>query len=171
MTSVPMEPVDLLAPIERLAARVPEGITTEDEIALAIEMLSDASEEVRAHGRPWTSVTVPPGIVTIVLKVAARGYMNPAGYRVEDADSAGLERDPSYSKGATLTPDEVRRVKAIASRSGFGYVAASKPSSWRPRSLEDRSGWTGYVPVDSANERLFPFIAEEEVHLYGLQAD
>lgn len=159
MTSVPYEYGDLLAPIERVAARVPEGIATADDIALAQEMLAEASDAVRAHGRNWTSVDVPPGVVTIVAAAAARGYMNPAGYAEEDADSAGLKRAGMYSRGAALTAEEVRRVKALASRSGFVPVPASKPSSWKPTSLAyDRErDPTTYVPWGGASKAWFPF--------------
>ena len=157
MTEVPYDYADVLAPIERLAARVPSGIVTDDDIGLAMEMLSEASDEVRAHGRNWTSVDVPLPIVNIVLKAAARGYMNPEGLREEDADSAGLKRDPVYSKGAELTPSEVRRVKMIASRSGLGHIQASKPANWTPRSLAHRGSNTVYVPLDSEYERWFPW--------------
>ena len=147
---------DLLAPIERLAGRVPDGIVTEDEQVLAYEMLSDASEEVRSHGRQWTSSDVPREVVNVVLRAAARGYMNPSLYREEDADSAGLKRDPIASKGVALTPEEIRRVKSAASRSGFSAIQASKPAHWKPRSLREADR-TVYVPFDSPGERWFPW--------------
>lgn len=160
MTVTPESPPeygDLLVGIERVAARVPDGINTQDEIALAWEMIAEASEEVRAHGRPWTSVDVPAGIILIVAKAAARGYMNPSGYLEESADSAGLKRDRDYAKGASLTPDEVRRVKVIASRSGLTHVQASKPASWQPRSLANPDAKTFYAPVDGDWEEWFPW--------------
>lgn len=153
---------EALAPIERLAARVPDGITTDDEILLAQEMLLQASDEVRAHGRPWTRNDVPAAVVSIVISAAARGYMNPALYEEEDADAVSFKRGVASTKGVELTPGEVRRVKMAASRSGFGYIPASKPSSWQPRSLSDRGGRTGYVPLDSQYERWFPFFSDSE---------
>lgn len=148
---------DLLASIDRLAGRVPDGIVTEDEQRLAYEMLADASEEVRAHGRQWTSSDVPAGVINIVLRAAARGYMNPSGYTEERGDSVTLRRDGAYSRGAELTPDEIRRVKIISSRSGFGHIQASKPANWTPRSLHNEVNGTRYVPVDSPGERWFPW--------------
>lgn len=148
---------DLLAPVERVAARVPDGIVTDDDVLLAKELLTQASEEVRAHGRPWTSADVPPGIVAIVVEAAARGYMNPSGYVSEDSDAVGLKRARPYEGGAELTQGEIRRVKMIASRSGFGYIQGSKPSSWVPRSAGHDDAHTVYVPVDSPGERWFPW--------------
>lgn len=147
---------DLLAPIQRVAARVPDGIVDEDDILLANEMILQASEEVRAHGRPWTSVDVPAGITSIVVEAAARGYMNPSGFDREDSDSVGFRRGGSYTKGAELTDGEIRRVKMLASRSGFGYIQGSKPSSWVPRSAASESR-TIYVPMDNPYERWFPW--------------
>lgn len=147
---------DLLASIDRLASRVPDGIVTDDEQRLAYELLSDASEGVRSHGRNWTSSDVPPGIVNIVLNAAARGYMNPEGYVRERADSAQLERGETYVNGTELTPAEIRRVKIIASRSGFQAIQASKPAHWVPRSSGHTSR-TVYVPLDSPYEKWFPW--------------
>lgn len=157
---------EALAPIERLAARVPEGITTDDDIILAKEMLLQASDEVRLHGRPWTSADVPPAVVGVVISAAARGYMNPALYRTEDADSVSFERETAAARGVELTQGEIRRVKMAASRSGFGYIPASKPSSWQPRSLEKTGNRTGYVPLDSRYERWFPFISDQEGRVF-----
>lgn len=153
----PSEYGDLLASIDRLASRVPDGIVTEDEQRLAYECLSDASEEVRSHGRNWTSSDVPAGVINIVLNAAARGFMNPSGYVRERADSAQLDRGDAYSKGSELTVSEIRRVKMIASRSGFGAIQASKPASWIPRSSAEGSERTIYVPLDSPTERWFPW--------------
>lgn len=148
---------DLLAPLARVAARVPDGIVSDDEILLAKELIIQASEEVRAHGRPWTSADVPPGIVSIVVEASARAYMNPSGFDREDSDTVGLRRGDSYAKGAELTPGEVRRVKMIASRSGFGYIQGSKPSHWVPRSEAYDHDGTVYVPVDGYREKWFPW--------------
>lgn len=148
---------DLLAPVVRVAARVPDGVVTDDELSLLQEMILQASEEVRAHGRPWTSADVPAGVVAIVVEAAARGYMNPSGYVSEDSDAVGLKRSGSYQGGAELTDGEIRRVKMIASRSGFGYIQGSKPSSWAPRSEAYGYNRTMYVPVDEGYEKWFPW--------------
>lgn len=169
MTEVPNYYGDLLAPIERVAARVPEGIVTDDDLALAQEMLAEASDAARAHGRNWTSADVPPGVVTIVAAAAARGYMNPAGYAEEDADSAGLKRAGMYSRGAALTTEEIRRIKSMASRSGFVAVQVSKQASWKPTSLDhDKRSNAFYVPWGGASGAWFPMFEEDEpVHQPG----
>ena len=153
---------DMLAPLARVAARVPEGIVTDDEILLAKELIVQASEEVRAHGRPWTSADVPPGIVSIVVEAAARGYMNPSGFYSEDSDTVGFRRSKAYDGGTELTDGEIRRVKMIASRSGFGFIQGSKPSHWVPRSQAYDHDETVYVPVDGGNEKWFPFASRTQ---------
>lgn len=157
---------DPLAPLERVAARVPDGIVSEDEIALAKEMILQASEEVRAHGRPWTSADVPPGIMSIVVEAAARGYMNPSGYYHEGSDAVDLRRSDAYTGGAELTPGEIRRVKMLASRSGFGYIQGSKPSHWVPRSEAADHDRTVYVPVDGGTKRWFPWATYQNGRIY-----
>lgn len=138
---------DLLATMGRLAARLPEPIETPEEKGLALEMLSDATEEARTHGNPsWTRSSAPPGVINIVLKAAARGYMNPSGYTEEAADSARLKRGADYVRGAEFTDTEIRRIRALAEFRGVTYSTSTRNDSWRSRS--DRAGdGTHYVPI------------------------
>ncbi|MDS2171614.1 hypothetical protein Q7C18_02780 [Nesterenkonia sp. CL21] len=135
-----------LASRDRLEARLPEPISTDQEIALADEMLSDASAEARAHGNQmWTVQTVPAGVVNIVLRAAARGFMNPGGFAEEAADSARLRRGDEYVMGAAFTEAEIRQVKAFSRRTGISHAQVTKPSAWSARSDTSLRGAI-YVP-------------------------
>lgn len=148
---------DLLATRERLASRLPEPIETPEEIALADEMLSDASADARLYGNQmWTAETVPSGVVNIVLRAAARGYMNPAGFSDEAADSTRFSRDSAYSQGAAFTQAEIQAVKRAAKRHGVAYVQTTRPNAWRSRSDAKRDG-TVYVPFEVGG-RPFPYL-------------
>lgn len=155
---------DLLAPISRLESRLPLRPETEQEVSLAEEMLSDASAEARLHGnQQWTVETVPSGVVNIILKAAARGYMNPSGFSDEAADGTRFSRDAAYSQGATFTQAEVRAVRGFAKRSGITYAQATKPNAWRARSDVGSDG-TIYVPF---GPEYTPFPWYQEKGLYG----
>lgn len=162
MPEVEIDYGDLLAPVERLAARLPEPFRTPEDRSLALEMLSDASEEARTHGsRHWTSKSVPPGVVNIVLKAASRGYMNPSGYVEEAADSARLRRGDDYVRGAEFTDSERQRTRALANFRGVTYSTSTRNDHWQSRSdVDSRS--TVYVPVAGGhgNWRAFPWAEE-----------
>lgn len=148
---------DLLARRERLAARLPEPIETDEEKGLADEMLSEASAEARLYGNQmWNADTVPSDVVTIVVKAAARGFMNPAGYTDEAADSTRLSRAGEYAQGAAFTPAEIRAVRGYAKRSGISYAQVTKPNDWAARS-DRRTGGTIYAPV-AYGGRPFPWV-------------
>lgn len=153
---------DSLAPLSKLESRLPEPLETEQEIALAEEMLSDASAEARLHGNQlWTVDTVPSGVVNIILKAAARGYMNPAGFETEAADGTRLSRRREYAMGTTFTRPEINAVRGFAKRSGITYTRATKPNGWLARSDYEGSG-TGYVPMVHHYAAPFPWYATDE---------
>lgn len=151
---------ELLADRQRLESRLPEPIETSEEIALADEMLSDASAEARLHGNQmWTPESVPSGVVNIILRAAARGYMNPAGFTDEAADSTRFSRGEEYAQGAAFTPAEIRAVRGFAKRSGIAYAQVTKPNAWR--ALSDRvDRGTVYVPLDTLGQKPFPWAQE-----------
>lgn len=151
-----------LAPRNRLAARLPEPIETDAEIALADEMLLDASNEARIHGNQmWTPETVPSGVVTIVLQAAARGYMNPAGFSDEAADGTRFSRADEYARGTNFTPSEIRAVRSYAQRSGITYAQVTKPNPWRSLSDRNDSG-TAYVQFEHKAAKPFPWLDIKE---------
>lgn len=138
---------DSLAPLEKLESRLPEPLETEQEVKLAEEMLSDASAEARLHGNQlWTVESVPSGVVNIILKAAARGFMNPAGFETEAADGTRFGRRPEYAMGTAFTQAEIRAVRGFAKRSGITYAQATKPNGWVSRADSTRGG-TIYVPM------------------------
>lgn len=131
-----MEP---LAGITRLAARVGEPIETEQDIALAEEMLEAASAEVRFYGLDWQNEASAPAVaVNITLAAAARGYQNPAGYAKERSDMANLERSEAYAQGVELTPGEQLRLKTFQRRGSTTTVQTT--NSDRFIATSDRRG-------------------------------
>ena len=111
-----MEPLGTVA---RVAARVGESITTETEIALAKEMLEEASAQVRLYGLPWTDPETAPAIaVTTAIAAAARGYQNPGGLKMERGDAVSIDVDIDYRKGATLTAGEIKMIQMVANQRG-----------------------------------------------------
>lgn len=111
-----MEPLGTVA---RVAARVGESITTETEIALAMEMLEEASAQVRLYGLPWTDPETAPAIaVTTAIAAAARGYQNPGGLKMERGDAVSIDVDIDYRKGATLTAGEIKMIQMVANQRG-----------------------------------------------------
>ncbi len=111
-----MEPLGTVA---RVAARVGESITSASDIALATEMLEEASAQVRLYGLPWIDPLTAPAIaVTTAIAAAARGYQNPGGLKMERGDAVTLDVDIDYRKGAALTAGEIRMIQMAANTRG-----------------------------------------------------
>ena len=111
-----MEPLGTVA---RVAARVGEPITDPLDIALAEEMLEEASAQVRLYGLPWVDPATAPAIaVTTAIAAAARGYQNPSGVKLERGDAVSLDIDVDYRKGAALTAGEIRMIQMAANTRG-----------------------------------------------------
>ena len=111
-----MEPLGTVA---KVAARVGEPISTEEEIALAVSMLEEASAQVRLYGLPWVDPETAPAIaVTITVAAAARGYQNPGGLKLERGDAVSIDVDVDYRKGATLTAGEITMLQRAANQRG-----------------------------------------------------
>lgn len=110
------------ATVSELAARANEEIIEPEDIALAEMLLEIVSEEIRAIGHSWPEPVLAPGICrTLAIKVAARGYMNPAGYGLERGDMATLQRSSTYAAGDILTTAEAAMVRRAA---GFGDITS-----------------------------------------------
>jgi hypothetical protein len=102
-----------------VAARVGESITAEEDIALAVSMLEEASAQVRLYGLPWIDPATAPAIaVTITVAAAARGYQNPGGLKLERGDAVSIDVDIDYRKGATLTAGEITMLQRAANQRG-----------------------------------------------------
>ncbi|PRB44334.1 hypothetical protein CQ020_03755 [Arthrobacter sp. MYb23] len=111
-----MEPLGTVA---RVAARVGEPITDPLDVALAVEMLEEASAQVRLYGLPWVDPETAPAIaVTTAIAAAARGYQNPSGLKLERGDAVSLDIDVDYRKGAALTAGEIKMIQMAANTRG-----------------------------------------------------
>jgi hypothetical protein len=112
-----------------VAARVGEPITEASDIALAQEMLEEASAQVRLYGLPWVDPATAPAIaVTTAIAAAARGYQNPSGLKMERGDAVTLDVDVDYRKGAALTAGEIKMIQMAANtRSRVTSIPLSNP--------------------------------------------
>ena len=151
-----------LAPIERLAARVGEDISSDEERALAEGVLQEASTWVRHYGRPWEDPTLAPAAaVDITIAAAARGYLNPAGFQMERADAQTFNRLEDFAKGTELTRSEIEVLKPYRVRSSLVSISLTNPD--RPLSRDQRV-WMGrgYAPVNRGGytEKPFPLGVE-----------
>jgi len=110
---------ELLGTVARVAARVGEPIASDTDIALATEMLEEASAQVRLYGLPWPTLATAPAIaVTTAIAAAARGYQNPSGLKMERGDAVTLDVDVDYRKGAALTAGEIKMIQMAANTRG-----------------------------------------------------
>jgi len=150
-----MEP---LATRDRLAARVGEPIESAEEIALADEVLAEASALVRHYGRAWPDPETTPAVATaITVAAAARGYLNPAGYQMERSDSATFNRHDEYASGCSLTKAEIAALKVYNLNGGLIAVGFSNPDRPAPRNRANGYDF-GWVQVnDGTGDKNFPF--------------
>ncbi|WP_146116606.1 MULTISPECIES: hypothetical protein [unclassified Arthrobacter] len=96
-----------------------EPITDPLDVALAVEMLEEASAQVRLYGLPWVDPETAPAIaVTTAIAAAARGYQNPSGLKLERGDAVSLDIDVDYRKGAALTAGEIKMIQMAANTRG-----------------------------------------------------
>lgn len=144
-----------LATVERLSARVGEPITSTEEIALAEEVLAEASALVRHYGRAWPDPNTTPAVATaITVAAAARGYLNPAGMQMERSDSATFNRHDDYAVGCELTKAEIRALKEYNLNGGISsisFVGTERPAPTSGRFVE-----TNWTPVNDGGDKLFP---------------
>jgi hypothetical protein len=139
-----------LATIDQLAARSTETIETEDELALADQMLFEASAWVRHHsGQAWPTMAQAPQVaVAITAAAASRGYMNPAGFDSERSDMSTFNRIPEYAAGTQLTKSEIQMLKPFNRKGGLVSVGLTNSDRPRPRSSRDAGFYAdrGYAP-------------------------
>jgi hypothetical protein len=146
-----------LATVERLAARVGEPIESAEEIALAEEVLAEASALVRHYGRPWPDPATTPAVATaITVAAAARGYLNPAGFSMERSDMATFQRQDDHASGCSLTRAEIAALKEYSNSSGIISVGFTNPD--RPAPRGKRITDLGWVQVnDGVGDKSFPW--------------
>lgn len=150
-----MEP---LATIERLAARIGEPIVTEEENALAEEVLAEASALVRHYGRAWPDPATTPAVATaITVAAAARGYLNPASFQMERSDMATFQRSDEGASGCALTRAEIAALKEYNLSGGVSSIGFSNPDRPAPRSGRNHID-LGWVQVnDGIGDKSFPW--------------
>lgn len=144
-----------LATVERLAARVGEPITEAEDIALAEEVLAEASALVRHYGRAWPDPETTPAVATaITVAAAARGYLNPAGMQMERSDAATFNRVEEYASGCSLTRAEISALKEYNINGGIISIGLTNPDRPAPRS--NHFVETNWTPVNNGGDKLFP---------------
>ena len=148
-----------LATPDRVANKIGEPIESLEELALAEEMLESASNWVRMYaGQPeWTAQTAPALAVTICIAAASRGYLNPAGYMEERADTAFVKRSAGWANEAKLFPDEIAALRQLQDGGSAPNTLQTTPVSdsgrFIPRSMyrvtpRYRFGWGDSPPPD-----------------------
>jgi hypothetical protein len=145
-----------LATVEMVSARSSEEILTEDELALADQMLFEASAWVRHHGgQAWLTLDSAPQVaVAITAAAAARGYMNPSGYSMERSDMSTFNVSPEYAAGTQLTKSEINILRPFSRKGGVisvGLISTERPaprSQRHPGFYADR----GYAPSDDGTK-------------------
>lgn len=144
-----------LATVERLAARVGEPITDAGDIALAEEVLAEASALVRHYGRAWPDPSTTPAVATaITVAAAARGYLNPAGMQMERSDMATFNRHDEYASGCSLTRAEIAALKEYNINGGI--ISVGLTGTERPAPRSRRYVETNWTPVNDGGDKLFP---------------
>lgn len=139
-----------LATVDQVSARSAEEIVTEDELALADQMLFEASAWVRHHGgQAWPTMELAPQVaVAITAAAAARGYMNPAGFDMERSDMSTFNRHPEYAAGTQLTKSEIAMLRPFSRKGGVisvGLTNTDRPAA-RSSTHAGRYADRGYAP-------------------------
>lgn len=148
-----------LATPDRIANKIGEPIESDEDLALAEEMLESASNWVRLYAgqEDWTAANAPALAVTICIAAASRGYLNPAGYLEERADTAFVKRLPGWANEAKLFADEIAALEFFntskAAPNSIQSVRISDPDRFIPLSAYRvrpgyRFGWTEPPPLD-----------------------
>lgn len=147
-----------LASRDRLAARVGEPIETPEDIALADEVLAEASALVRHYGRAWPDPETTPAVATsITVAAAARGFLNPSGFSMERSDMATFQRQDEFTSGCALTRAEIAALKEYSLKGGISSVGFSNPDRPAPRRGRNVID-LGWVQVnDGIGDKSFPW--------------
>jgi hypothetical protein len=134
---------------------VGEPIASAEEIALAEEVLAEASALVRHYGRAWPNPDTTPAVATaITVAAAARGYLNPSNLSMERSDMATFNRTDENASGCALTRAEISALKEY-NLSG-GIVSIGLTNSDRPAPTSKRFVETNWTPVNDGGDKLFP---------------
>lgn len=114
-----------LADVASLEARLGRALDSE-ETALAEAALKAASAKVRHYGLPWPDPSTAPDVaVETVLDVAERKVRNPEGFRQEMEGGYQYLRPAGEPAALSLSPAEIRMVRAAAGIRGVFSVPIS----------------------------------------------
>lgn len=143
-----------LATVQQIAGRIGEPITSDTDIALANEVLEEASFWVRHYGLSWPNPeTAPPVAVRITVAAAARGFQNPGGLETERAEIVTLGRFKEYGMGCELTPAEIDALQSVAGKRRGRAVSLR---ATRPHFNEKAASRTDRVPVKGGSPFPLP---------------
>lgn len=145
-----------LATTAELAPRL-SFVMDEDDEREADGALEDLSEDARHYGsQAWIDqASTPDYVINLILRAAARHMKNYEGYTMSRAGDETVQwTDRGESSGtATFTKEEIKALKGMAGRTGFGTIPlAGFGKSTRPT--------IGYVPVAPAPGKDFPYFAD-----------
>lgn len=145
----PAAPVEPLATVEDIAARIGEEIVDDIDVRLAQSMAEAASDHVRHHaGQLWPVREQAPRIArTIAISAASRGFLNPSGFTDERSDSVSLKRAESFAADTQLSPYEIQMLKDLTPRSSVQSVRLDNSDTHHY--ARSRSVW-GFVRRDPA---------------------
>lgn len=114
-----------LAEVPALEARLGRTLDP-DEVDMATAALATASAKVRHYGLPWPDPSTAPDVaVETVLDVAERKVRNPEGFRQEMEGGYQYLRPAGEPAALSLSPAEIRMVRAAAGIRGVFSVPIS----------------------------------------------
>lgn len=135
-----------LATVEAVALRAgedPDGLE-DDEVELINLLIDIVSADVRGYGQAWPDIALTPASVkAIVVKAAARGFMNISGYTLERGDMLTLQRSDMFSDGETLTRTEIATIRRQAAHSGIHSMPTQRDVIVAGTFLGDERGGVG----------------------------
>lgn len=137
---------------DALSARTGEPIVTDQDVAESQYALNAVWELVKYHGlSTWTTEDMPGIAFQVLVEASARLFMNLGGFVSERADGTQLERADEFAAGASLTPEEVKRLEDVAGKNAgkgalrtLGLVKTDAPV--HRQHMRFRLGW-GQLPT------------------------
>ena len=135
-----------LATVEAVARRAGENPDEleDDDIALIEVLIDIVSADVRSYGSDWPDIALTPdGIKAIVVKAAARGFLNLAGYAMERGDMLSLQRSDLFADGESLSRTEVATIKRFAATGGVHSMPVQRDVILSGTCLGDERGGVG----------------------------
>lgn len=148
--------IEPLASPEEVAAFTDEAWPlSEQDLKLAEACITAASNLARFHaGQNWPVRTeAPPVVSTIVVKAAAKGFMNPGGFQMERGDAVTFNRLEDFAAGVRFDAQDMVILKSFNKTATLHSVAMVNPESLIPRSMGSaRRDPRGYAPMASGGK-------------------